>query len=203
MRASCGDAGGAVRPAQASRWGSTRNQAFGRQVPTILATADVRHGLSSRHAARATEHAPPERSQGERKVLSAELVRPRHGGRVATFARSGLLPFRTAATPRGHAPARERFDDESTRRDPGSTSTAAEHAAPKGDRGAPKRVGRREARHAPVTTARREACGAHVRTKAISVALASNESHGKDDERLGARHEVIGSRRRSHASLAR
>jgi hypothetical protein len=47
--------------------------------------------------------AKPRRTEG----ALAEVVRPRHGGRVATFARSRRLPFRMAATPRGHAPARE------------------------------------------------------------------------------------------------
>jgi len=68
-RAPCGDAGGAVRPAQASRCGSTRNHAFGLAVPTILATADVRPDLSSRNDARVTARRLPERSPGARKVL--------------------------------------------------------------------------------------------------------------------------------------
>jgi len=43
------------------------------------------------------------RTEGAR----VKVVRPRHGGRVATFARSRRLPLRKQP-PRGHAPAREK-----------------------------------------------------------------------------------------------
>lgn len=98
-----------------------------------------------------------------------KVVRPRHGGRVAIFTWSNLLSSRKQPRPWSRAGSRR-----------GSMTRASEeiHDRPrvrpnkpprKANVRAPKRVGRREARHAPVTTARREACGARARTRATSI----------------------------------
>lgn len=136
--------------------------------PRSLVTADVRFDDLSRSTPAGNRDATPERNRFEPKVISASMVRPPHEGRVANEARSNPRPSRNAASQRG---ATRRFARGSTTRASEETLidlATAEHAEANGRHGNRKRVGRREARHAPDHTSRRETRRGPARPKATS-----------------------------------
>lgn len=98
-----------------------------------------------RHCRRSSRPLFSQRRTGNRATLAGtkssrtegalvKVVRPRHGGRVATFTWSNLISSRKQPRPWSRAGFAKRLDDESIRRDPRSTSRAAEQATAKGER---------------------------------------------------------------------